>query len=227
MDQLTRALVEGMAAVFRPEGPVVEIGSRSVQHLAIADLRPIFPGQEYIGCDMEAGPGVDRIERIEALSFPDGYAGTVLCLNVLEHAWRFREGVAEIHRVTAPGGTALLTTAFGFDIHGFPDDYWRFTPAALARLFEPFAGVIYGWQGHAKAPRLVFVLGRKAPLADPEAAAEAWRRETLARWAEHPSAWKRIGAGVGAALFGKRYFRNIRHWWNLEMVAARGGTDGR
>jgi len=215
-----------MAAVFQPEGPVVEIGSRRVQEIDYWDLRPLFPNAAYIGCDMEHGPGVDRIERIEALSFADGYARTVLCLNVLEHVWRFREGIAEIHRVTAPGGVALVTTAFGFDIHGFPEDYWRFTPEALARLFAPFPSVIYGWQGHRKAPRLVFVLGQKAPLRDPEGTAEAWRRETLARWHEHPSAWKRLGAGVGAALFGKRYFRNIRHWWNLEMVAARGGVNG-
>jgi SAM-dependent methyltransferase len=227
MDQLTRALVEGMVSVFRPEGPVVEIGSRRVQDVAYWDLRPLFPGRQYVGCDAEAGPGVDCVQRIESLSLADGWAGTVLCLNVLEHVWPFREGVAEMHRVTAPGGFVLVTTAFGFDIHGFPDDYWRFTPQALARLFEPFEGVIYGWQGHGKAPRAVFVLGRKGPLEDAEGQAAAWRRETLARWSEHPSAWKRIGAGVGAALFGKRYFRNIRHWWNLELVAARGGTDGR
>jgi len=227
MDQLTRALVEGMVTVFRPEGPVVEIGSRRVQDLDFADLRPLFAGQDYVGCDMEDGPGVDRIERIEALSFPEGYAGTVLCLNVLEHVWWFREGVSEIHRVTAPGGTALVTTAFGFDIHGFPEDYWRFSPRALLYLFERFESVIYGWQGHKKAPRLVFVLGRKAPLDDPDSQAEAWRRETLARWDEHPSVWKRLGAGLGAALFGKRYFRNVRHWWNLEMRVGYRGTDGR
>ena len=49
--------------------------------------------------------------------------------------------------------------------------------------------------------------------------AEAWRQGTLERWTEHPSAWMRIGAGVGAALFGKRYFRNIRHWWDLAIRA--------
>jgi len=225
MDQLTRALVEGMVTVFHPEGPVVEIGSRRVQNLDYHDLRPLFVGQKYIGCDMETGPGVDCIERLEALSFPDAFAGTVLCLNVLEHAWRFREGIQEIHRVTAPGGTALVVTTFNLDVHGFPDDYWRFTPSAMRHLVAPFESVLYGWQGHAKSPRLVFALGRKAPMDDGDALADAWRRETLARWTEHPSAWRRFGAGLGGTLFGKRYFRNIRHWWDLQMHVGRGGTD--
>lgn len=219
MDGLTRALVEGAVAVVRPRGPVVEIGSRQVQGLAMSDLRPLFPGAAYVGCDMEPGPGVDRLERLEALAFPDGWAGTVLCLNVLEHAWEFQKGVSELRRVTAPGGMALVTTAFGFDIHGFPDDYWRFTPQALSRLFAGFESVLYGWQGHEKTPRLVFVLGLKAPRGDLEALAEAWRRETVARWDEKPPARVRIGAGIGAALFGKRYFRTIRHWWDLTIRA--------
>jgi len=119
-----------------------------------------------------------------------------------------------------------VTTAFNFDIHGFPDDYWRFTPGALARLFAAFESVLYGWQGHAKSPRLVFVLGLKAPRGDLDALADAWRRATLARWDEQPSLWARIGAGVGGSLFGKRYFRNIRHWWDLTIQAGRPGDVG-
>ncbi|MDP6379755.1 MAG: methyltransferase domain-containing protein [Phycisphaerae bacterium] len=144
MDGLTRALVATAAKIFKPSGPVLEIGSLHVQDPEVADLRPLFPGLEYVGCDMREGPGVDRVARIEALGFDDGWAGTVLCVNVLEHAWDFRKGCCEIHRVTSPGGMALVTTVFGFDIHGYPEDYWRFTPRALERLFEPFDNVLYG-----------------------------------------------------------------------------------
>jgi SAM-dependent methyltransferase len=217
LDGLTRALVEGAVALIKPRGPVIEIGSRQVQGLPMADLRPLFPGAEYVGCDMEPGPGVDRIERLEALSFADGWAAVVLCLNVLEHAWEFQKGVGEIIRVTAPGGVALVTTAFGFDIHGFPDDYWRFTPQALARLLGGFESLLYGWQGHEKSPRLVFALGVKGQRDDLDYLAEAWRRETLGRWDERPLARVRIGAGIGAVLFGKRHFRTVRHWWDLTI----------
>jgi len=217
VDALTRALVEATIAVFQPPGPVLEIGSLQVQDGAVGDLRPLFPGKEYVGCDMLPGPGVDRVERLEALTFPDGWAGTVLCLNVLEHAWDFRRGAAEILRVTAPGGVALVTAPFEFHIHAYPQDYWRFTPRAMERLFEGFEGLVYGWQGHPKTPRLVFALGLKSHREGLAALAEAWRREALALWTERPPAWDRFRAAVGGALFGKRGFRTIRHWRDLTV----------
>jgi len=225
LDALTRALVESAVKVFGPRGPVLEIGSRQVQGEAVGDLRPLFPGAEYVGCDMVLGPGVDRVERTEALTFADGWAGTVLCLNVLEHAWDFRRGVEQIRRVTATGGLALVTTVFEFHVHAYPEDYWRFTPRAIERLLAGFPSVLYGWQGHPKTPRLVFGLGLKAERDDLVDLAEAWRRETLALWTERPAAWDRIRAAVGGALFGRRGFRTIRRWRDLRIEV--GGAAGR
>jgi len=227
MDALTRALVESAKAVFDPPGPVLEIGSLQVQGEAVGDLRPLFPGKEYVGCDMQTGPGVDRIERLESLSLPDGWAGTVLCLNVFEHAWDFRRGAEEIRRVTAPGGLALVVTLFEFHIHAYPEDYWRFTPRALERLFDGFGSVLYGWQGHPKTPRLVFALGLKASPENLEELAEQWRSETLVRWTERPPLWDRVRAGVGGALLGKRGFRRIRHWRDLVIHVGAVGQGGR
>ena len=220
MDALTRALVESAVAVFQPPPPVLEIGSLQVQGEEVGDLRPLFAGREYVGCDMMAGPGVDRVERIETLSFPDGSFGTVLCLNVLEHAWDFRRGAEEILRVTAPEGLALITSVFEFHIHAYPDDYWRFTPRALERLLAGFGSVLYGWQGHPKTPRLVFGLGLKSPRASPAGLADRWRRETLARWTEQPPLADRIRAAIGGGLFGKRGFRTVSHWRDLEIRPA-------
>jgi len=217
LDALTRVLVESAVAVFDPPGPVLEIGSLQVQGEQVGDLRSLFPGAEYVGCDMIDGPGVDRVEHLEALSFADGWAGTVLCLNVFEHAWDFRRGAEEILRVTASGGVALVTTVFEFHVHAYPEDYWRFTPRAIERLFGGFPSVLFGWQGHPKTPRLVFALGVKGEREDLGDLAEAWRRETLERWNERPPLWDRLRAAVGGALFGKRGFRTVRHWRDLTI----------
>jgi len=175
-------------------------------------------GKHYIGCDMIAGPGVDRVERVECLTFADGFAGTVLCLNVFEHTWDFLKGAQEIFRVTAPGGLALVTAPFEFKIHGYPEDYWRFTPRAVEKLFDPFPAVIYGWQGHPKTPRLVFALGLKSQRNDLDQLAEAWRQEVLEQWKERPTTWKRLGAAMGGAVFGRRGFRHIRHGRDLTIT---------
>ena len=217
MDALTKALVEATIRVFHSPGPVLEIGSLQVQEGAVGELRPLFPGKEYLGCDMQAGPGVDRVERLEALTFPDAYAGTVLCLNVLEHAWEFWKGAEELHRVTAPEGLVLVTAPFEFHIHAYPDDYFRFTPRALARLLEPFPSLIYGWQGHPKTPRLSFALGLKGRRENFLGMAETWRHETLERWTEQPPLWDRMRAAVAAPLFGRRGFRHIQHWRDLSV----------
>ncbi len=62
-------------------GPVFEFGSYQVagqEHYA--NLRSLFPGKDYVGCDMRPGPGVDRVEDVSAIRLPDGSAGTVLCI---------------------------------------------------------------------------------------------------------------------------------------------------
>ena len=46
------------------KAPVVEIGSyQVVGQEGFSDLRPIFGGKQYIGCDMRPGIGVDWIDR--------------------------------------------------------------------------------------------------------------------------------------------------------------------
>jgi SAM-dependent methyltransferase len=219
MDAFTRALVEAMVATCEPRGPVVEIGSYQVAGDPWGDLRGLFPGAAYTGCDMRAGPGVDRVEHLESLSFPDASAGTVLCCNVIEHAWEFRRGMAEVERVTAPGGLALVTTAFAFRVHAHPDDYWRFTPRAMERLTAGFGASLVGWQGHEKMPRMVFALGLKRPLAREalDDLAARWRAETLRRWREHLPLRDRAGGAVARWLVGKRHLRPLLHWRELTI----------
>ncbi|HUY33017.1 MAG TPA: methyltransferase domain-containing protein [Pirellulales bacterium] len=161
-----RALVEVATKAFELEGPVYEFGSFQVpRQQRIADLRTLFPGQPYVGCDMRPGPGVDRIEDLTDLSLADEIARTILCVETLEHVFDVKGAAAELIRVLAPGGTLLVTTPFDFSIHGYPSDYWRLTPVCLGRLFAPLEAVLVGWQGPEKHPHTVFALCSKAPLA--------------------------------------------------------------
>src|SRR5690242_2333824 len=100
-----RAFVAAAAANFELRGPVYEFGSYIVPgQEAIGDLRSLFPGREYVGCDMREGPGVDRVEDISQLSLPDESAATILCVETLEHVFEVRRAVDEILRVLAPDG---------------------------------------------------------------------------------------------------------------------------
>jgi SAM-dependent methyltransferase len=151
--------------VFEPRGPIVEFGSFLVDdQQGRGDLRTLFHGRRYIGCDLRQGPGVDRVEDLAQLSFDDESIPTVLCLDTLEHVFEARRAVAEMIRVLAPSGLMILAAPLDFRIHQYPDDYWRVTPACMARLIAPLAATIVGWQGVESFPHTVFAVGVKAPV---------------------------------------------------------------
>jgi SAM-dependent methyltransferase len=133
------------------EGPVYEFGAMQVEGNAdIADLRPLFLETEFYGCDMREGPGVDIVLDLHDIDLPLDAAGTVIALDTLEHVERPWEAMAEIQRVLKPGGIAILTSVMRFPIHGYPNDYWRFTPEGLRSLFKVFDHSFIGSCGGTK-----------------------------------------------------------------------------
>lgn len=157
-------LVKAFSEAFEARGPVVEIGSYQVKgQEAIANLRPYFPGVEYIGVDIRAGPGVDRVENGERLSFEPGSVGTMLSLETLEHTQNCFNAMAEAYRVLADDGILLVTSLMDFPIHDYPYDYWRFTPEAFNLLLAPFEVRYVGYEGDPRMPHTVFGVAVKHP----------------------------------------------------------------
>jgi SAM-dependent methyltransferase len=119
--------------------PIYDFGSLQVpEQEKEADLRPLFPGAKYIGCDLRPGPGVDRILDLHHLQLPDSSAQTALCLDTFEHVEYPRKAISELHRILSPGGVLILTSVLRFEIHPHPHDYWRFTPEGFASLLKNF-----------------------------------------------------------------------------------------
>src|SRR3954453_1781979 len=148
-------------------GPVYEFGSYQVEgQVEYADLRSLFAGKPYVGCDMRPGPGVDRVEDVSAIGLAAGSAGTVLCIETFEHVFEVRRAFDEVFRVLRPGGLFVITSPLNFRIHGYPDDYWRMTPNCLRRMLTPYAARLTGSQGYHKFPHSVMGLGVKAPAPD-------------------------------------------------------------
>ena len=185
-----KAFCRLVAETFDCPGPVYEFGSYQVEgQLDYADLRALFPGKDYVGCDMRSGPGVDRVEDVSEISLPDGSAGTVLCIETFEHVFEVRRAFDEVFRILKPGGLFVITSPLNFRIHGYPDDYWRMTPNCLRRMMSCYAGRLTGYQGYHKFPHSVMGLGVKGPApADFAAKADrlvlayrSWLRETESR----------------------------------------------
>ena|GEM_PF-1414875 len=153
-----------IAESFELASPLVEIGSRAAEgQEGIADLRGIFGAAEHIGCDIQEGPGVDRIEDVHHLSFADGSVGTVISLETLEHVADPLRAVREMHRVLRPGGLLAISSLMFFPIHAHPWDYWRFTPEGFELLLEPFESKLVVAQGWELMPEGVFGVAVKGP----------------------------------------------------------------
>jgi SAM-dependent methyltransferase len=153
-----------VAENFPIASPLVEMGARAAAGQEdINDMRPIFEAAEHIGCDIQSGRGVDRIEDIHHLSFADESIGTVVALETLEHVADPIRAVEEMYRVLRPGGVLAISSLMFFPIHAHPWDYWRFTPEAFELLLAPFESRLVVAQGFADLPEGIFGVGVKGP----------------------------------------------------------------
>jgi SAM-dependent methyltransferase len=104
---------------------------------------------------MQPGRGVDRLEDIHALSFASGEVGTFILADTLEHVADPIRAMAEIHRCLRAGGVVIYSSVMNFPIHGYPNDYWRFTPEAFRALASDFARAMIFFCGPKDFPHTV------------------------------------------------------------------------
>lgn len=105
------------------------------------DRRKLYP--DAVGVDMLPGDGVDVVHNLEEPPPKTlGKFSHVECWSVLEHSrkpWRL---AANLQRLMLPGGTLYLTVPFVWRVHGYPNDYFRFTKEGVKALFEQ---INWGW----------------------------------------------------------------------------------
>jgi SAM-dependent methyltransferase len=208
MNRFLHGVARAIAETFDLPEPIVEVGSYQVsgQH-KIANLRSLFPGKEYIGLDARPGPGVDVVADVEELPLHDCSVGTVICMSTFEHVPRFWRGFEEVGRVLRPDGAFLVACPFYFYIHGFPRDYWRFTPQALDLLLDRYPSKLIGWHGAAKRPANIWALAFGDQAAPITGALFDEYRERLRMYAREPLAWgRRLRYGLAKFVCGRGPF---------------------
>jgi SAM-dependent methyltransferase len=126
---LTKDEVEGRS--------VLEVGACDVNGSVRSIVTPLGP-LSYIGVDIEDGPGVDEVIPGDQLvkRFGENAFDIVICTEVLEHVREWRPVISNLKQVLRTGGRLFFTVPSpGFPYHAFPNDYWRYEPDDLKRVF--------------------------------------------------------------------------------------------
>jgi SAM-dependent methyltransferase len=165
MRQTIKDFVSIAASSLPIKEPIFEFGSLQVRgQEGFADLRPLFPGREFVGADIRQGTGVDKVLDLHDIDLPSESVGTVLCLETLEHVEYPQKALEEIHRILKPDGIAVISSVMCFPIHDCPFDYWRFTPEAFRFLLKPFRCSFVGFAGDERFPHTVVGIGFKGAV---------------------------------------------------------------
>lgn len=114
-----------------------------VLHVAPQDHR-VFSGEggekaRVDTLDIDPASGctfIADITRDNSEAIPPGTYDTVICTEVLEHTSNPFAALAELRRMTRPGGRAVVTVPCDFRMHGPLPDSWRITEHGIRLMAE-------------------------------------------------------------------------------------------
>ncbi len=138
---ILRTQEDASLARIRFTGRIIDLGGhrgssyfsliQSTEPIEVANFDAMQPGTHV------SASGADHVFDFEK-PFPlqDATFDHVICMNVMEHIYNYQNLVRESFRILKPGGTMHVSVPFFFNIHGSPQDYFRYTNMALTRIFE-------------------------------------------------------------------------------------------
>ena len=127
-----RALVAGSR--------VIEIGSYDVN----GNMRSIFSASgEYVGVDLQAGPGVDTVGYGHEIDHPSGNYDVAVSAECFEHDPHWRATFANMCRMTRAGGLVTFTCApRGRPEHGTKRTESRESPGTQALGLDYYGNLV-------------------------------------------------------------------------------------
>lgn len=139
---------------------VIEVGSLDVNGSTRETALALGPSQ-YIGVDIEVGPGVDVLCDATNLVawFGEESFHVVITTELLEHVRDWRSVISNMKQILKPEGVIIITTrSIGFAYHGYPYDFWRYELEDMQNIFGDFSVELL--ESDPRSPG-VFVKARK------------------------------------------------------------------
>jgi predicted SAM-dependent methyltransferase len=116
---------------------ICEVGSYNVNGTLRSVVEKFNP-QEYVGVDMESGPGVDIICRAENLmqKFGENAFDVVISTFVFEHIRNWKVCLSNLKRICKPNGLIIFAVPENWPYHSYPGDYWRYSMNDVYNIFS-------------------------------------------------------------------------------------------
>ncbi len=116
---------------------ILEVGSYDVNGSLRYGTELLKPA-EYIGVDIEKGPGVDIICSSDDMvqKFGENSFDVVLSTCLLEHVRHWKNAVTNMKKVCKPNGIILMIVPSQWPFHEFPYDFWRYTKEDIKNIFS-------------------------------------------------------------------------------------------
>jgi len=124
-------------------GKILELGGGRIKSSYFQFLQLKEPA-EVTSIDIASERQPDIIADLEKpLPCSDGQFDAVLCVNLLEHIFQYRQLVAESYRVLKSGGKLIGYVPFLVKVHPDPNDYFRYTAQSLEHILRDvsFTGI--------------------------------------------------------------------------------------
>jgi SAM-dependent methyltransferase len=128
---------------------ILELGTRRWEADRPTHHKAWRPEASWTFSDFLDGIDVDVVADAHDLApFADGCFDAFVAVSVWEHLRRPWIAARAAARVLRTGGIAFVCTHQTFPLHGYPDDYFRFSAEALAGIFDDagFATMEAGYQ---------------------------------------------------------------------------------
>ena len=87
-----------------------------------------------------------------------------------------------MYRILKPDGIIAISSVMNFPIHGYPSDYWRYTPEGFVSLLSQYKSSYVQYQGLRCFPHTIVGVGQKGSSEFPDEflrRAERWHHSNL------------------------------------------------
>jgi len=220
MEKIDYIFMEAAKEAFDLRGDFLELGSRVISDQRFLSARNVFnenlgKSDSYIGVDGIDGEGVDRVCDVRDLPFGDGTINTVIAMNLFEHVERSWLAFDEVKRVLSDDGVVIIATPFSYDIHGCPDDYYRYTPSFYLNTFDELRTKITVTVGYRLRPKMVYFIGGEADTL--EANFDAFRDTYAAKHKEQLKPFAHALSSIRSRLCPNHFKNDIKYQHSFEI----------